>query len=183
MGDDSEGAGDVGGSLTHLENATLVAFAADRDSFLTEELPESLLPQGEEEFMSRDLFSADYVEFLYAKRDVNETVRGVNRGLRESLLEKPHLMEKPEEGAHRGAAAVWRSLRDQLHEESLQKIDSSERDELLLMRSELELRRAVVESVAKGLGALLKRLDDRLAAIGAEDEPPAAAAKAPAKKG
>ncbi len=169
--------------LAQLDEATLVSFASDRDGFLTEELPASLLPQGEDEFVARDLFSSDYVEFLYRKRDVNEAVRGVNKGLRESLLEKPHLMEKPEEGAHRGAAAVWRSLRDQLHEETLQKIDASGREELLLMRSELELRRAVVESVGAGMGDLLKRLDDRVAAIDAGEVADIPAAAAPAADG
>ena len=148
-----------------LDEATLTFFASDRDSFLTEDLPQSFLPQGEEEFMSRDVFSADYVEFLYAKRDVNESVRGVNAALRESLLEKPHLMEKPEEGAHRGAAAVWRSLKDHLHNETLDRVDSSGREELVQIRNELELRRAVVRALDQRMGDLLKRLDDRMSAL------------------
>ncbi len=182
-GNGTEGAREIGGSLHDLENASLSTFAADRDEFLDVDIPESALPQTEDDFLSRDPFSADYVEFQHAKAELRREVEGhVKTELREDMLVKPHLMKKPEEGAHRGAAAVWRSLRDQLHEESLAQIDTSGKEELLLLKNDLITRKAVVDTVSEGIGNLLKRLDGRLKAFDeggdtADEIKPAAPAK------
>ncbi len=162
----SDGAEDIGASLQALENATLTAFAADRDALIDDMVPAAALPADRDEFYHRDPFSGDYVDYVNA-REGSRTDGGakVARKLREDLLSKPHLLPKPEEGANRGAAAVWRSLRDQLHQESLGMIDSSDREELLILKGDLMTRKALVDSVGEGLTNLIKRLDQRLAAF------------------
>lgn len=170
VGSGSEGAEEIGASLQSLENATLTAFAADRDEMLEDMVPDAALPADKDEFYHRDPFSADYVDFVH-EREGARTDGGakVDRKLRDDMLAQPHLLQKPEESANRGAAAVWRSLRDQLHEESLEMIDTSDREELLILKGDLMTRKALVDSVGEGLTNLIKRLDQRLAA---EDKTP-----------
>lgn len=139
-------------------------FTSGRDDLLSAAVPATLLPDSEEAFYARDPFSADYADFLKDKADLRrEKAPRVDAELRADLLVKPHLMAKPEESTHRGAAAVWRSLRDQLKNESLAILDRSEPEELLLLQRELRARQMVLESVAKGVEGLIKRVEQRLA--------------------
>lgn len=139
-------------------------FTAGRDDLLSAAVPATLLPDSEEAFYARDPFSADYADFLKDKADLRrEKTARVDLELRADLLAKPHLMAKPEESTHRGAAAVWRSLRDQIKNESLGILDRSDPEELLLLQRELRTRQMVLESVAKGVDGLLKRVEQRLA--------------------
>lgn len=156
-------------SVPGLEAAGIAGFTADRDSYLAQALPEGVafsgvLPESEEAFYARDPFSADYADFLKSKGAARRTERKarVDEGLRASLLERPFLMDKPEETAHRGAAAVWRSLKDQLKQESQKIIDDSDPAELQALESELASRQALVIAVGKGIDMLLKRLRQRL---------------------
>ena len=169
-------------SVPGLEGAGVAGFTADRDSYLSQALPDGVefsgvLPETEEAFYARDPFSADYADFLKSRGIARRTERKarVDEGLRASLLERPYLMEKPEEAAHRGAAAVWRSLKDQLKQESHKIIDDSDPSELQALESELASRQALVLAVSRGIEMLLKRLRQRL-----HDAPAAAAAAAPA---
>ena len=163
-------------SLPGLEGAGVAGFTADRDSYLSQALPEGVdvsgvLPESEEAFYARDPFSADYADFLKSKGAARRSGRKarVDEGLRASLLERPYLMEKPEEAAHRGAAAVWRSLKDQLKQESQKIIDGSDASDLQALESELASRQALVTAVGRGIEMLLKRLRQRL-----NESPPAA---------
>ena len=156
-------------SVPGLEGAGVAGFTADRDSYLSQSLPDGVafsgvLPESEEAFYARDPFSADYADFLKSKGAARRTERRarVDEGLRASLLERPFLMEKPEEAAHRGATAVWRSLKDQLKQESHKIIDDSDASELQALESELASRQALVSAVGKGIDMLLKRLRQRL---------------------
>ena len=156
-------------SLPGLEAAGIAGFTADRDSYLSQALPEGVdtsgvLPESEESFYARDPFSADYADFLKSRSAARRSGRKarVDEGLRASLLERPYLMEKPEAAVHRGAAAVWRSLKDQLKQESQKIIDDSDAAELQTLESELASRRALVMAVGKGIDMLLKRLRQRL---------------------
>ena len=167
-------------SLPGLEGAGVAGFTADRDSYLSQALPagvdtSGVLPESEEAFYARDPFSADYADFLKSKGAARRSGRKarVDEGLRASLLERPYLMEKPEEAAHRGAAAVWRSLKDQLKQESQKIIDGSDASDLQALESELASRQALVTAVGRGIEMLLKRLRQRL------NESPSAAAVAP----
>jgi len=135
------------------------------------DLPDSVLAEDENAFASRDPFSADYADLIGETADDRQAAR-VDEQLRADLLERPHLFTKPEENAHRGGAAVWRSLRDQLHGETLARLDGSERSELLALKRELETRRIIVEAVATGIGELIARLEQRLEGM---DQPPPAA--------
>ncbi len=158
-----------------LDPSAIATFSSDRDGVLGSASPESLLPETEEAFYARDPFSADYAEML-RERGESRGPRRVNAELRADLLERPWLMERPEEGGHRGAAAVWRSLRAQLHQTGLDLPDSSDAEELRLLQRELETHRMVIESVTKGLDGLLKRIAQRLEVLGRE-----APAEAPAE--
>lgn len=149
--------------MPDLAESALNMFAAERDLLLTGDLPDSALPQSEEEYVSRDPFSADYVEFrLSETRHRNEKQAKVNTKVRADLLEQPHLLEKPAESGSRGAAAIWRSLRDMLREESHTVMDNSGLQELLMLKRELETRKRIVEAVNEGLANQLKRLEQRL---------------------
>ena len=147
-----------------LDPVSVAAFASERDEILEGASPDSLLPETEEAFYARDPFSADYLELLQERRELRPA-RTVDQRLRQDLLERPHLMERPEEGAHRGAAAVWRSLRGQLHQSEDDLLDSSDPQELLLLQREVEARRMVVDSVNRGLEMLLKRIKQRIEAL------------------
>lgn len=138
-------------------------FTSGRDDLLSAAVPATLLPDSEEAFYARDPFSADYADFLKDKADMRrDKAPRVDAELRADLLVKPHLMAKPEESTHRGAAAVWRSLRDQLKNESLAILDRSDPEELLMLQRELRARQMVLESVSKGVDGLLKRVEQRL---------------------
>lgn len=138
-------------------------FTSGRDDVLSAAVPETLLPDNEEAFYARDPFSADYADFLKSKAEMQrERTPRVDAELRADLLAKPYLMAKPEESALRGAAAVWRSLRDQLKGESLAILDRSDPEELLMLQRELRARQMVLESVAKGVDGLIKRVEQRL---------------------
>lgn len=163
-----------------IAQASIADFSAERDDFLEQVMPPNAMPEDEEAFYARDPFSADYADFLKGKGDLRRTLR-VNGDLREDLLARPHLMHTPEEAAHRGAAAVWRSLRDQLHNESLAVMDGSDREELLMLQRDLEARKAVVDSVGKGLEGLLKRLKQRLTEVEAAPPEPVQTAPEPAR--
>lgn len=152
-------------------------FTAGRDDLLSAAVPATLLPDSEEAFYARDPFSADYADFLKDKAEMRrEKAPRVDTGLRADLLAHPHLMAKPEESTHRGAAAVWRSLRDQLKNESLAILDRSDPEELLMLQRELRARQMVLDSVAKGVEGLLKRVEQRLAEGPAAASPAVAAA-------
>lgn len=158
-------------------------FSAGRDSLLEGAVPPTLLPDSEEAFYARDPFSADYADFLKGKADIRWAKEAaVDQEMRADLLERPHLMERPEESTHRGAAAVWRSLKDQLKNESLTILDRSDPEELLMLQRELQARKMVVDSVAKGVEGLLKRVEQRLGELsrsvdGGKPRPPAGAEK------
>jgi len=126
-----------------------------------DDLPDQGLAAYEQRSVEQDPFVADYASNLKRMARDRKGAR-VDRQLRASLLEHPHLFPTPEEHGQRGGAAVWRSLRDQLHDESLELVDSSSRSELLALKRELESRRAIVAAVEKGLGHLLERLERRL---------------------
>jgi hypothetical protein len=160
-----------------LDPSAIATFSSDRDGILGAASSESLLPETEEAFYARDPFSADYVDVLHDRSEARGP-RRVNEALRADLLERPWLMERPEEGGHRGAAAVWRSLRAQLHQTGLDLPDSSDAEELRLLQRELETHRMVIESVTKGLDGLLKRIAQRLEVLDREApvEPPAVVA-------
>ncbi len=146
-----------------IESVSLDDVLSERDLFLDEALVRDPMPDSRDEIAARDPFSADYMEFLREKALRNRVdPREVDTELRANLLEKPYLTERPEEAGLRGAAAVWRSLRDQIHEESLNLIDTSGRHELLILQRELIARKTIVETVDKGLGMLLDRLRQRL---------------------
>lgn len=162
--------------LTH--GGGIGEFTSGRDDVLSAAVPETLLPDSEEAFYARDPFSADYADFLKNKADMRQDkAPRVDTELRADLLAKPHLMAKPEESALRGAAAVWRSLRDQLKNESLEILDRSDPEELLMLQRELRARQMVLESVTKGVDGLIKRVDQRLDEVSA-----APATKIPAPK-
>lgn len=159
--------------LTH--GGGIGEFTSGRDDLLSGAVPESLLPDNEEAFHARDPFSADYVDLLRNKADMrHETTTRVDSELRTDLLAKPYLMATPEESTLRGAAAVWRSLRDQIKNESLAILDRSDPEELLLLKRELRARQMVLESVAKGVDGLIKRVEQRLDKDGpdADDDAP-----------
>lgn len=138
-------------------------FAFERDMLLDGDIASSLLPQGEDELFDRDPFSADFVTFRIAQSQARkEKYAALNEQLREDLLQSPHLMEKPAEAGNRGAAAVWRSLRDLLRGETEALVDSSSVEELMLLKRELETRKTIVEAVNTGLESQLKRLEQRL---------------------
>jgi hypothetical protein len=158
-------------AFNDLDASTVATFASERDEILGVAPEASLLPETEEAFYARDPFSADYGDMLHDRKDLRLT--RVNQTLREDLLEKPYLMERPEEGATRGAAAVWRSLRAQLHGTSVDLPDGSDPEELRLLKRELEAHRMVVESLTKGLDGLVKRIGQRLDELKAEPAPPA----------
>lgn len=171
-----------------LDSSTVATFASERDEILGVAPEASLLPETEEAFYARDPFSADYGDMLHDRKDLRLT-RKVDHRLREDLLEKPFLMERPEEAGTRGAAAVWRSLRAQLHGSSVDLPDGSDPEELRLLRRELEAHRMVVQSLTKGLDGLVKRIGQRLDELKADPAPsatPAAGdatdAPAPARK-
>ncbi|MHC0053382.1 hypothetical protein [Actibacterium sp. D379-3] len=152
--------------MPDLTETAVTSFASDRDALLGEDIPDPALPQTEEEYISRDPFSADYVDFRLHEAEAKQgDIHRVNAKLRADLLAAPHLMEKPAESGNRGAAAVWRSLRDILREESHEIIDNSGLEELLMLKRELEARKAVVEAVNAGIGNQLKRLEQRLTAF------------------
>lgn len=144
-------------------------FRDEWDNFLPSELAESGVPLNREEFSLRDPFSEDYSNFRQEQSDNKRANESVDDDIRADLLEKPFLMKNPVEEGARGAAAVWRSLRDQLHEETLLLIDSSGETELQMLRRELLAQKAIVEAVSLGLKAQLDRLDSTLSAIVAEN--------------
>ena len=154
-----------------ISNAAVLGFGSERDSLLDGQVPPTNLPDTEEAFYARDPFSADYADFLKYKRDIREEEAQprVDEGLRADLLRRPHLMERPEESTHRGAAAVWRSLKDQLKNESLEILDRSDPEELQMLRRELSARQMVLASVGKGIEGLIKRVDQRLAELPSDD--------------
>lgn len=153
------------------ESASLDDVLSERDQILDDALLSGPLQETEEEIGSRDPFAADYLEFLRGKAvRQRKDPRRVDAELRANLLEKPYLTERPEEAGLRGAAAVWRSLRDQIREESLNMLDTSKRDELLMLQRELKARKSIVESVDHGLGLLLQRLKQRLDTLPPEDD-------------
>jgi hypothetical protein len=146
-----------------IAQAAVAEFSSGRDSLLDGAVPPTLLPDSEEAFYARDPFSADYADFLKGKADIRWAKEAaVDQEMRADLLARPHLMERPEESTHRGAAAVWRSLKDQLKNESLTILDRSDPEELLMLQRELQARKLVVDSVAKGVEGLLKRVEQRL---------------------
>ena len=153
----------VGVDLDITRGGGIGEFTDSRDDILSSAMPETLLPDSEEAFYARDPFSADYADFLKSKAEIRqEKASRVDEDLRANLLEKPFLMAKPEESTLRGAAAVWRSLRDQLKNESLQILDRSDPEELLMLQRELRARQMVLESVTKGVDGLIKRVEQRL---------------------
>lgn len=138
-------------------------FTSGRDDLLSSAVPATLLPDSEEAFYARDPFSADYADFLKDKAEMREQkAPRVDAELRADLLAKPYLMARPEESTLRGAAAVWRSLRDQLKNESLAILDRSDPEELLMLQRELRARQMVLASVTKGVDGLIKRVEQRL---------------------
>ena len=156
------------GSLN--EGESLDDILSDSDLFLDEAMIRDPMPDARDEIAARDPFSADYMEFLKDKAARNRVdPRRVDSELRANLLEKPYLTERPEEAGLRGAAAVWRSLRDQIREESLNLMDASGREELLLLQRELSARKAIVATVDKGLDILLNRLEQRLSALSSDN--------------
>ena len=135
----------------------------DPESLLNSEVLFDGLPQTEDEFYDRDPFSADYVLFRRSQSAVAREKRArVNENMRKDMLEHPHLLDNPAEASNRGAAAIWRSLRDLLRNESKELIDTSSLEELMLLKRDLETRKAVVEAVNTGLEHQLKRLEQRL---------------------
>ncbi len=154
--------GAVGVSVD-IADAAVAEFSSGRDALLEGSVPATLLPDSEEAFYARDPFSADYADFLKEKGQLRrDKAARVDEDLRADLLARPFLMERPEESTHRGAAAVWRSLRDQLKNESLAILDGSDPQELLMLQRELQARKMVLESVGKGIDGLLKRVEQRL---------------------
>ena len=154
--------GAVGVSVD-IADAAVAEFSSGRDALLEGSVPATLLPDSEEAFYARDPFSADYADFLKEKGQLRrDKAARVDEDLRADLLARPVLMERPEESTHRGAAAVWRSLRDQLKNESLAILDGSDPQELLMLQRELQARKMVLESVGKGIDGLLKRVEQRL---------------------
>lgn len=146
-----------------IAQAAVAEFSSGRDALLEGAVPPTLLPDSEEAFYARDPFSADYADFLKTKADIRWAKEApVNAEMRADLLARPHLMERPEESTHRGASAVWRSLKDQLKNESLTILDRSDPEELQMLLRELRVRKMVVDSVAKGVDGLLKRVEQRL---------------------
>lgn len=110
-----------------------------------------------------DPFSSDFADFVQRERELrNQLASQVDEQLRADLLEKPYLMERPEEGAYRGIGAVWRSLRDQLDAGGEEKLDSSDREELTLLKRELKARKHLVEAVVKGIDKSLDAVEARL---------------------
>lgn len=146
-----------------IAQAAVAEFSSGRDVLLEGAIPPTLLPDSEEAFYARDPFSADYADFLKTKADIRRTNDApVDAEMRADLLARPHLMERPEESTHRGASAVWRSLKDQLKNESLTILDRSDPEELQMLLRELRVRKMVVDSVAKGVDGLLTRVEQRL---------------------
>ena len=153
-----------------VADAAEALLAFEQDILFEGEAPDDGLPQSEDEFFARDPFSADYVMFRRGQAELRRVKRArVNEQLRSDMLERPHLMEKPAEAGNRGAAAVWRSLRDLLRSETETLIDSSSLEELMLLKRELEARKAIVEAVNAGLLQQLKRLEQRLSVHDPED--------------
>lgn len=167
----------MGNTLVQLENASLDMFSSERDEMLPVDMDAVPVIVDKDDFISRDPFSADYVDFAMGRKALKKDggAAAARRKLRDDLLSRPHLMPKPEEAAHRGSAAVWRSLRDQLKEISLGQIDSSGPEELQLLRNDLMARKQIVDSVAEGLTKLIERLDNRLAAATVDRGDPGAA--------
>lgn len=146
-----------------IAQAAVAEFSSGRDSLLDGAVPPTLLPDSEEAFYARDPFSADYADFLKGRAEITRAKETrVDKELRADLLACPHLMERPEESTNRGAAAVWRSLKDQLANEGMNILDRSEPEELLMLQRELQARRMVLDAVTKGVEGLLKRVDQRL---------------------
>lgn len=163
-------------SATTLAEGAMSSFAASRDELMAGVPTESLLPGSEEAFHARDPFSADYAEFLRGTADRREVqAPRVDTGLRTDLLAHPYLLARPEEAAQRGAAAVWRSLRNQLLQDPTALPDSSTREELQQLRRDIGAQKLLVDSVARGIDMQLRRIDQRLA----EFADPAKAAPAP----
>ncbi|MEM1315130.1 MAG: hypothetical protein AAGI51_11280 [Pseudomonadota bacterium] len=159
----------VDGRLTVMgvDNASLQTFASGHAAL--DDLPDQSLAEYEAAAEAADRFSAESLDRASA-RSAHRPVRQVDEALRADLLERPHLFATPQENGRRGIVAVWRSLKDQLRDETLKMIDGSSRAELMMHRRELESRRAVVASVEKGLESLLERIDRRLAE--GDDAPP-----------
>jgi hypothetical protein len=146
-----------------IAQAAVAEFSAGRDSLLEGAVPPTLVRDSEEAFYARDPFSADYVDFLRDKAEIGRTRETrVDAELRADLLARPYLMERPEESTNRGAAAVWRSLKGQLANEGLSILDGSDPEELLMLQRDLQARKMVLDSVAKGVDGLLKRVEQRL---------------------
>lgn len=148
--------------LAGLSDEAIQSFTTDRDDLLGRTPPESLLPDSEEAFYARDPFSADYADFLKDRGGPRAGGPRIDAGLRADLLARPHLMTHPEEAAHRGAAAVWRSLRAQLHNEAQGVLDRSDPAELEMLRREMDTRKRVAEGVTRGLDAVIRRVEQRL---------------------
>jgi hypothetical protein len=154
--------------LGKAEHVGVAGISEDDEAHLDTMVPEGvqmtgILPETVDAFYARDPFSADYVDFLKYKGQARRAERQtkIDLGLRASLLEQPLIMEKPEEAAFRGSAAVWRSLRDQLRMESDKLIDESDPFELDALERDLNARKAIVGAVGRGLDMLLKRVQQR----------------------
>lgn len=159
-------------SLQEIEQAGVAGYAEQDGANIDAMVPQTvqvhgILPEDEEAFYARDPFSADYADFLKYKGDARRAEKRarIDEGLRASLLEKPMLMDKPEEAAHRGAAAVWRSLKDQLHQELEKLIDVSDETELDALERDIASRRTLVAAVSRGLDMLLERVRQRRKAL------------------
>lgn len=161
--------GVVNGDLTvvGVDNSSLRTFASGHGAM--DELPGQSLAAYEADAAGQDRFSPEHLDRASALSE-RRPVRKVDEELRADLLERPHLFANPQENGRRGLVAVWRSLKDQLRDETLTIIDSSTPSELAMHRRELESRRAVVASVEQGLEILIARIDQRLAESG-EDPP------------
>jgi hypothetical protein len=146
-----------------IAQAAVAEFSSGRDSLLEGAVPPTLVRDSEEAFYARDPFSADYADFLKGRAEITRAREArVDKEMRANLLARPHLMERPEESTSRGAAAVWRSLKDQLANESLTILDRSDPEELLMLQRELQARKMVLDSITKGVDGLLKRVEQRL---------------------
>ncbi len=174
-GNDGSPKGDVGkdmdvGEVPSIPSASLGDIRQEWDELVPNELAVAALPGDREEFMARDPFSEDYVLFRKERAAAKQNEEVVNAKVRDDLLEKPYLMPNPVEEGVNGAAAVWRSLRDILHEESRKLIDTSGKTELMMLRRELLTRKAIVEAVNAGIANQLERLDKRVALLIAQPE-------------
>lgn len=162
---DKSGQAPLPADLNRIAESAREMFAFERDVLLDGDIPDSALPQDEDALFDRDPFSADFVAYRIGQSQRRkEKYKALNEQLRDDLLEHPHLLEKPAESGTRGAAAVWRSLRDLLRGETEGIIDGSSVEELKMLKRELETRKAIVEAVNTGLQHQLKRLEQRLSA-------------------